>query len=78
MDGLEPRGEGLVLPDLAVALDELTEREEPRRPTEAVVTEIVLECPVIIEFIGEDISTAATEAVTTALLDGLAGVVRDA
>lgn len=78
MDGLEPGGEGLVLPELAVALDELTEREEPGRPAETVVTEIVLECPVVVELVGEDISAAAAEAVATALLDGLAGVMRDA
>jgi hypothetical protein len=78
VDGLEFRGEGLVLPEFAAALEALGERDEPREPTHTVVQEIILECPVVIEFVGEDISTAAADGVTTALLDGLAGVVRDA
>jgi hypothetical protein len=78
MDRLESRGEALVLPELAAALDELGEREEPPQPGQTLVTEIVLECPVVIEFVGEDISTGAADVLTTALLDGLAGVMRDA
>ena len=78
MDGIEVGGEALVLPEFAVALDTLEERDERQEPAQGVVHEIVLECPVVIEFVGEDISTAAAEALTTALLDSLAGVMRDA
>jgi len=78
VDGLEGRGEALVLPEFAGALEALGERDDSRETAQPVVQEIVLECPVVIEFVGEDISTAAAEALTTSLLDGLAGVVRDA
>jgi hypothetical protein len=78
VDRLEVGGEALVLPEFAAALEALGERDEPREPAPTVVQEIVLECPVVIEFVGEDVSTAAAEALTTSLLDGLAGVVRDA
>ena len=78
MDSPETAGQALVLPEFAAALEALGEREVTAEPTQTVVQEIVLECPVVIEFVGEDVSAAAAGAWTTALLDGLAGVMRDA
>jgi hypothetical protein len=79
VDGLDGRGEALVLPEFAAVLDAVAdEAAADRPPAETIVHEIVLECPVIVEVIGEEVSAAAAAAVATALLDGLAGVMRDA
>jgi hypothetical protein len=79
VDEVEGRGQALVLPEFAEALEALAaDSETARQPATTVVNEIVLECPVVIEFVGEDISATATDAVTAGLLDGLAQVMRDA
>lgn len=78
MDEVEAGGQALVLPEFAAALEAVAAESGTRQePVQTVVNEIVLECPVVIEFVGEDVSDAA-DALTTALLDGLAGVMRDA
>lgn len=78
MDDIQSRGQALALPEFAEALEALASSDEATPPATTVVTEIVLECPVVIELVGPDLSAIAADAAADALLDGLARVMRDA
>ena len=78
MDEIETRGQALALPEFAEALEALAGSDEAAPPATTVVHEIVLECPVVIEVVGPDMSATVAAAMAGALLDGLAQVVRDA
>lgn len=78
MEGIE-QGPGLVWSDF-----ELAEGEAPSElpggelGQPVTVCEIVVECPVVVEIVGGELSPGAQDRVLTAMLDELAGVLRHA
>lgn len=78
-----PRGNGpeqdagFVLSDLGVESEEAPDQllgEETQQQGE--LNEIVIECPVVIEFVGGGLSPEARDEVLLAVMDQLAGAVR--
>ena len=79
---MEPQGNGpeqdagFVLSDFGVEVEAVADQPPGEETQRVMLNEIVIECPVVIEFVGGGLSPEARSEITLAVMDEIAGAVR--